>query len=146
MNFNKHDASNQLSVNIQLEFDKSLPLVLADGLQIKQVILNLLRNSTRAILKVMPPDDMKLNIILSTKTIDSQTIMVSITDEGPGISDDILENMFEPYVTSYQNSMGLGLSICRTIIEMHGGKIMGKSLPTGGACFQFTLPIAYANE
>jgi signal transduction histidine kinase/CheY-like chemotaxis protein len=124
-------------VEFNFEPSPNLPQVEINKIQIKQVLLNLLRNSIDAMkgIKII-----KSKILIRTETIDSCKVAISISDSGPGILPDIRDSLFKPYFTTKPEGMGMGLAICRTIIEAHGGRIGTVSLPQGGACFQFELP------
>jgi C4-dicarboxylate-specific signal transduction histidine kinase len=81
-------------------------------------------------------------LTLATKSIADGMIEVSIADTGPGVSADIQATLFEPFVTTKEGGLGIGLSICRIIIEAHGGKLTAEDNPEGGAIFRFTIPRA----
>jgi two-component system sensor kinase FixL len=110
-------------------------LVLVDRIQIQQVLVNLIRNAIDAMM------DSKVRCLaLRTAPDGKGLIEVTIEDTGSGISDAIAGQLFQPFVTSKQNGMGIGLSICRTIIEAHGGRIWFESRANGGTAFHFTVP------
>jgi two-component system sensor kinase FixL len=113
------------------------PDVLADRVQIQQVILNLLRNGLEAMEHVSKPA-----LRVSTR-LNNDMVEVSIADVGPGISPDVKERLFQPFVTTKQQGMGVGLAICRTIIEAHGGRLSAEDNPDGGTIFRFTLARAF---
>lgn len=108
--------------------------VLVDRIQIQQVLLNLIRNATEA----MTQSERRVLAVSATLTGDSLTVRVE--DTGAGIPADIASRLFTPFVTTKQDGMGIGLSISRTIIEAHGGKMWYEAAPGGGAAFSFTLP------
>jgi two-component system, LuxR family, sensor kinase FixL len=115
----------------------SLPPVMIDQIQIQQVILNLVRNSVEA-LRQMP----RREIAFRTAVSDDSFVEVVISDSGPGLPPEILDRLFQPFVTTKPNGTGIGLSISRSIIEAHGGRLSAVDSPAGGAAFRFTLPIA----
>lgn len=107
--------------------------VVADKVQVQQVILNLVRNGLEAMENVAKP---KLTV---TTRMNNDMVEISIADVGHGISPEVKERLFQPFVTTKQQGMGVGLSICRTIIESHGGRLYAEDNPEGGTIFRFTL-------
>jgi two-component system, LuxR family, sensor kinase FixL len=79
-------------------------------------------------------------LTLSTKLTSDRMIEISVADTGPGVSADIRARLFEPFVTTKESGLGIGLSICRVIVEAHGGKLTAEDNPAGGAIFRFTIP------
>ncbi len=127
-------AAQAKGIHCELDISKESPKVLVDRVQIQQVILNLLRNALEAI-------DQR-GIIRVASEDDGSMTQFTISDTGPGISDDRLLNLFEPFSGSSGEGMGLGLSICRTIVEAHGGRLWYDPSQSGGAAFHFTVPNA----
>jgi two-component system sensor kinase FixL len=123
---------------MQTEFEPSLPVVHGDRVQIQQVLLNLLMNACDAMTDHAPADRL---VVVSTKPLDHERIRVSVADRGAGIAKDKLETVFEPFFTTKRHGLGLGLSVCRSIISAHGGRLWATSDPGQGATFHFTLPI-----
>jgi two-component system sensor kinase FixL len=121
-------------VRVLFRLDTGVDLVLADKVQIQQVILNLMCNAIEA----MEQSDRR-ELILSVAPADSGMVDISVADTGPGIAEDILPNLFQPFITSKRHGMGVGLSISRTIIEGHAGRIWADANPGGGTVFHFTL-------
>jgi two-component system sensor kinase FixL len=121
-------------VRVSFRFAPGANLVLADRIQIQQVLLNLMRNAVEA---MEGADRRELEI--TTEALPEGLHAVSVADTGPGISPEIAERLFQPFVTTKANGMGVGLSICRTIVEAHGGKLNVISPPGRGAKFTFTL-------
>lgn len=113
------------------------PPVLADKVQIQQVLLNLLRNGLEAMEGVPKPV-----LTVSTRTTNDM-VEVSVADIGYGISPDIKDRLFQPFVTTKQQGMGVGLAICRTIVEAHGGRLAAEDNPEQGTIFRFTLARAF---
>jgi len=128
-------------IRLIFELDKSLPPIRIDKVQIQQVTVNLVRNA----IEVLRETD---NRILTIRTkladavgeVDGGTQQVEIGDTGPGISPDIADQLFKPFVSTKKDGMGIGLSISLSIIEAHGGKLWHEPNPAGGAVFKFTLP------
>jgi len=116
------------------EFGRALPAAIMNRVQIQQVILNLARNAAEAM-----AENGNSVITVSTSCPNAAFVEVALDDCGPGIPDDILDQLFKPMVTTKPTGMGVGLSICRTIVESHGGKIRAENGPTDGARFIFTL-------
>lgn len=109
--------------------------VLADKVQIQQVLLNLIRNAVEAL-----HDRAGSEIIIESRTEPDGGALVRIMDSGPGVATEIAERLFQPFMTTKKEGMGVGLSICRTIVEAHGGRLWHEETPGGGATFAFTLP------
>jgi two-component system, LuxR family, sensor kinase FixL len=126
----------QLRFNLNAEHD----LVLVDRVQIQQVLVNLFRNA----LEAMAHSPQRELIASNVKAADDM-IEVAIFDTGPGIPDDVMPNLFRTFYTTKETGMGVGLSISRSIIEAHGGRMWAEANSSGGATFRFTLPAA-SNE
>ena len=115
--------------------------VLADRVQIQQVLVNLMRNAVEAMSTSQVRD-----LSIGTRLRPDGYVEVTVQDTGPGIAPEIRSRLFEAFVTSKQDGMGLGLSICRTIVEAHGGTIWVEHPETGGTRFHFTLMHAAEGE
>jgi two-component system sensor kinase FixL len=127
-------AAKDQSIRMKLRLDPSIDLVLVDKVQIQQVLLNLLRNA----LEAMQTSERR-ELMVSTRPADDNMVSVDVADTGCGISSDVASRLFQPFVTTKRQGMGVGLSISRTIIESHGGQITVESNPAGGTIFRFTL-------
>jgi two-component system sensor kinase FixL len=121
-------------VHVRFQLSRSNDLVLADKVQIQQVLLNLVRNAIEAM-----HDSPRRELIISTAPAEDGMLMISVADTGAGISPEISDQLFRPFVTTKPQGMGVGLSISRTIIESHGGRIWIEANPGGGTVFRFTL-------
>lgn len=137
---------------ITLELVADLPDVMADRVQIQQVVINLVRNAQEATAKAQGhevhvdtgfPTDLD-PIRLRAAQPNPNEVVITISDGGTGIPEDLIEKLFEPFVTTKLNGLGVGLAICRSIVHAHGGKIWADNNPEGGAEFHFTLPVAGA--
>jgi two-component system sensor histidine kinase DctS len=126
-------------VALQWKVRPKLPLVLADRVLLEQVLLNLTRNAIEAMQTTAP----EKRILRVEAALDeaSQQVIVSVTDRGHGIPVEVAEKLFSPFFTTKSAGMGMGLNICRTAIEFHGGKLSHHENPAGGTIFQFAIPI-----
>jgi two-component system sensor kinase FixL len=127
-------GAKEHGVRVNFRLDPSIDRVIVDRVQIQQVILNLIRNAIEA-MDGLP----KRELVISTQAADDNMAAVSIADTGTGLSPDILPKLFEPFVSTKAQGMGVGLSISRTIIEAHGGVITARPNEGGGTVFRFTL-------
>jgi C4-dicarboxylate-specific signal transduction histidine kinase len=125
---------SSLGVQVEFRFDPNAPDVFADRVQIQQVLVNLMRNAFEAMAQTE-----NRQLVISTTRIDHATVEVMVADSGPGLPDDIVRHLFEPFFSTREDGMGLGLSICRSIVEAHGGALNGEPNPGGGTIFRFTL-------
>jgi two-component system, LuxR family, sensor kinase FixL len=121
-------------VRVRFKFAPDLEWVLADKVQIQQVMLNLMRNAIEA----MEQSDRR-ELTIFTEPGQDGAVIVGVADTGPGIAPEIAAQLFQPFITTKAQGMGVGLSISRTIIEAHGGQISAEPNPGGGTLFRFTL-------
>lgn len=134
-------GARQLGIRVIFDLDKRADMVLVDKVQIQQVLLNLIRNAVEAM-----ADSQKRELVIASAPADNDMVRISIIDTGPGLAPEVAERLFQPFTTTKANGMGVGLSICRTIVEAHGGRIWAEPNPGGGAVFHLTVPSASAEE
>jgi two-component system sensor kinase FixL len=124
-------------VTVTARLGANLPLVMIDKIQIQQVVLNLVRNALEAMAGCA-----RRELGLVTRQENDRFIEVAASDTGPGLSEEVVAKLFQPFVTTKDDGMGIGLSICRSIVDAHGGKLWATPNPGGGVTFRFQLPIA----
>ncbi len=122
---------------VRLALQPELPLLMIDKIQIQQVVVNLMRNAVEA-METAPRRELTARAELDG----DGSVAVSIIDTGPGLAPEVAGKLFSPFVTTKAHGMGIGLSICRTIVEAHGGRMSAEPNPGGGTVFRFTLPVA----
>mgnify|MGYP002629313760 CR=1 FL=1 len=137
LKFIQSDAERQ-QTRFELDLATALPEVEIDVVQVEQVILNLVRNAIEAMSDL--PDGPRTLTIRTSET-DTGDIDISVIDTGPGIPPDSLEGVLDPFVTTKENGLGLGLSISRSIVESHGGRLRAGNFHGAGAIVSFTLPV-----
>jgi signal transduction histidine kinase len=125
-------------VTVRFEPGPTVPPVKADAIQLEQVVLNLVRNGFEAMRKA---DGSNRELEIRTAIDDNTWVRCAVRDTGVGIPADIADTLFEPFATTKPDGLGMGLSISRSIIESHGGRLWAEPNPGAGATFQFTLPI-----
>lgn len=130
-------------ISVHVLADRDLPPVDCDRVMIEQVLFNLLRNGIEAMADV-PPRRRRLVVSLQ-RAGEPDRLEVSVADFGPGIPEEEREKVFQPFHTTKAEGMGVGLNICRSIVDFHGGRLWVTDNPTGGAIFHFTLPVAVAS-
>jgi two-component system sensor kinase FixL len=131
----------QCEVDIEVRIDEGLPAVLADRVQIEQVLVNLLRNAMDA---MDAGKTERRSIVVVARRKSSRAVEISVADSGPGVAAEVTDTIFEPFVTTKPNGMGMGLSISRSIVESHGGVLRMACSVRSGATFMFDLPTAAA--
>ena len=125
-------------VSLRTEFAPALPMVLADRVQLQQVLINLLMNGVEAMQRVM---GRPRQLVIRSDQDEARRILVAVEDCGVGISAENADRLFNAFFTTKSSGMGMGLSICRSIIETHGGRMSAGNNAGPGATFQFTLPM-----
>jgi C4-dicarboxylate-specific signal transduction histidine kinase len=125
-------------VMVQTDFGDDLPLVPGDRVELQQVILNLILNALEA---MSATSEGSRKILITTGKTESDEVLVAVHDSGPGLDPAHPEDLFKAFHTTKPNGLGLGLSICRSIIEGHRGRLWASANSPRGAVFQFTLPV-----
>jgi PAS domain S-box-containing protein len=136
------DEAKKNRVSVRTHLAEDLPLIRGDRVQLQQVMLNLIVNAVQAMSGV---GDGARELQISTGTAESEGVLVTVRDSGPGLAPSSLERLFDAFYTTKADGMGMGLSICRSIIEAHGGRLWASANLPRGAVFQFTAP-AYAGK
>ena len=134
-------GSHEHGIDVQVSLDPNADPVFVDRVQIQQVMFNLIRNAIEA----MANSPVRALAIASSAQ-PKGFVTIRVEDTGPGISEAVAPQLFQPFVTSKKNGMGIGLSICRTIVEAHGGRIGCEAGADGGTIFAFTLPAAGTDD
>jgi PAS domain S-box-containing protein len=125
------------NIFLETQFSNEVPQVFADRIQLQQVILNVIINAAEAMSEVA---DGPRELLIRSSVDDSGAIAVAVRDSGPGLQPEDLDRLFRPFYTTKPQGMGVGLAICRSIIEAHGGRLWATLNDDRGATFQFTLP------
>lgn len=132
-------GTGHLGLVVRCSYAADLPPVRADRVRVQHVLLNLLRNAVEA---MMGTERREVGVDIRLRT--PEEMQVSILDTGSGITPEVAKHLFEPFVTSKTGGIGIGLSLCRSIIEAHGGRLWAEEAPAAGTIFRFTLPVATA--
>lgn len=134
-----HYEIQKNKIHLQTQFSTELPLIAGDKIQLQQVLLNLLTNGIDALAKAASSDER--NLLIETRKYERDNILIAVKDSGIGLDSNNLDRIFEAFYTTKEEGMGMGLSISRSIIEAHGGRLWANPNDGAGATFQFTLPV-----
>jgi C4-dicarboxylate-specific signal transduction histidine kinase len=132
-----HGEALKHGVSVRTQLADGLPLIQGDRVQLQQVVLNLILNAAQAMGGVA---DRTREVLITTSRTEPNELCLGVRDTGPGLSAETLPRLFEPFYTTKSGGMGMGLAICRSIIEAHGGRLWAARREPRGALFQFTIP------
>ena len=132
--------ARKLGVRLQVNCAPDLPPVLCDRTMVEQVLLNLARNGMQAMAEDTAHKDLTLSVQPATANASSRWLEFTVADVGHGIAPEVADKLFTPFFTTKQEGMGLGLSLCRTVVEQHGGFLSHRPNAPRGTVFSFTLP------
>jgi C4-dicarboxylate-specific signal transduction histidine kinase len=133
-----HSEALKNSVSVHAELAEGLPLVEGDRVQLQQVVLNLIVNAVQSMDAVT---DGAREVSIITGHAEPNGVLVAIKDSGPGLAPASVERIFDPFYTTKVGGLGMGLSICRSIIEAHGGQLWASASQPRGTIFQFAVPV-----
>jgi C4-dicarboxylate-specific signal transduction histidine kinase len=124
-------------VSVKTNFAKGLPIITGDRVQLEQVVLNLILNALQAMSAV---SEGARQVLITTRQTELNDLYIGVQDTGPGLSPETLSRLFQPFYTTKPSGMGMGLAICRSIVEAHGGRLWATVCQPQGALFQFMIP------
>jgi two-component system sensor kinase FixL len=133
-------GAKERGISVRIDLDPGASSIVADRVQMQQVLLNLIRNAADA----MEPGGLG-EIGISSRRCDAM-VQISVSDTGSGIPPEIEAQLFQPFITTKRDGMGIGLSVCRTIVEAHGGRLWAERNPGDGSTFRFTIPASESND
>jgi signal transduction histidine kinase len=131
-----HDGLQTHRIAVQADYDQCFPQIEGNQVQLQQVLVNLITNAIDS----MATEDGQRVLSLRSEVHDSGSVMVSVQDTGKGVEPSAIDRIFNPLFTTKAHGMGMGLAICRSIIDAHGGQLWMTANPPRGAIFHFTLP------
>ncbi len=134
-------GAKERGVSVRYQLEPKADVVLVDRVQIQQVLLNLIRNAVEAM-----EESERRELVLSARRTADDAVVIAVSDTGSGIPEDLRTHLFQPFFTTKQHGMGVGLSISRTIIEAHGGELRAEPNPGGGTVFRMRLPAVTDEE
>ena len=132
-----HGNTTKNGVEVRTQFAEALPLCQGDRVQLQQVVLNLVINAVEAMNET---GDGPRELLISTSKTEANGLLVAVQDSGPGLTPATSDRLFEAFYTTKASGLGMGLSICRSIIEAHGGRLWATANVPQGTVFQFTVP------
>jgi two-component system sensor kinase FixL len=140
-------GTRESGIEASFRFAPQLPPVRVDRIQIQQVLLNLIRNAIEAMTQEgAAAEAPRRELVVAAVPTGAGEVEVSVADTGPGLPLEVADRLFEPFVTTKPDGMGVGLSICRTIVEAHGGRLWAEPNPGGGTVFRFRLPVVLSDR
>lgn len=139
-------GAKETGISVRLELSAEPLLAFIDRVQIQQVVFNLVRNSIEAMMEYDPPRELRVSTRTSALPTGDMAGEVSIWDTGPGLAPEVQAQLFQPFITTKEKGMGLGLSICRSIVDAHGGRLTVTPNPDRGVTFNFTVPLSELDE
>jgi len=128
-------GARQEDIEVKVALSEDLPPILADATQLQQVVLNLVRNAIEAMQAVE-----KRELVIASRQTEEGMVELSITDSGPGLDPEVASQLFMPFISTKAKGMGIGLAICRSIVDAHHGQIRAEPAEGGGTSFLVTLP------
>ncbi|KQQ21420.1 PAS domain-containing sensor histidine kinase [Methylobacterium sp. Leaf123] len=134
-------GAREEGVTVRIALAPNAQSVLVDGVQVQQVLVNLMRNAREAM-----QHSERRELTVESRPASPDLFEIAVSDTGPGISEEVADRLFQPFVTTKVSGMGVGLSICRTIVEAHGGRLWVERNGNGGATFRLTLPAVYSGD
>jgi len=135
-------GAKETGVSVRVDLSAAPLSVFIDKIQIQQVVFNLVRNSVEAMTESSPPRHLLVSTVPMESETDGTMAEVAVSDTGPGLAPEIQARLFQPFQTTKAKGMGLGLSICRSIIDAHGGRLHATPNAERGVTFRFTVPMA----
>jgi two-component system sensor kinase FixL len=128
-------------IDVKTEFQSGLPPIMGDRVQLQQVVLNLIVNAAQVLSDTQTPAP-RITITVRRGFRSPGFVKLRVSDNGPGLSPQVMSHLFEPFFSTRPHGLGLGLSICRTIVNAHGGRLAALNNADAGACFVVRLPVA----